>query len=274
MTLLQGGSIMSRTLNLLDRLLERGRHLQSLGRTYDARHIFSRLSGFKQLSAEVAEEMAVRLAEIALAERKYRMARRHLAAAIARQPDNARYHFLMATALDLDEDGDIARAYEHYRRSLDLEPQQARCLSDFGLVAMTLGKPEEGLNALRKAADLAADDPEIVAKLVEGLCEAEQTGEARAVLRAARFRNPRDLRFTKLWHDFQFQQLCESQEAERESRRTYDPGALRMILPFVRPAPGHTGNSTGRKKFRRDGASSPRPPHWHRPSELPDRRHA
>ena len=61
---------MSMTLNLVDRLLAAGRNLHKLGREQDALHIFSRLSGFRQLPAEVAEETQVRLAEISLRPRK------------------------------------------------------------------------------------------------------------------------------------------------------------------------------------------------------------
>ena len=104
---------MSRTLNLVDRLLERGRHLQAIGRTQDALQIFNQLAGFKHLTAEVAEEAAVRLAEIQLAHRRYHKARRNLTAAIVHRPGNARYHFLMGSALDLDEERNLVRAYEH-----------------------------------------------------------------------------------------------------------------------------------------------------------------
>jgi tetratricopeptide (TPR) repeat protein len=264
---------MSKTLNLVDRLLENGRRLQALGRSQDALQIFSRLSGFKSLTSGVAEEASARAAEIHLAQRRFKKARRHLTAAIAQQPNSARYHFLMATALDLDEDGDLVRAYDHYKKSLELDPEQPRCLGDFGLVAMCLGEVEEGLQALRKAVELAPDDPEVVAELVEGLCEAGQPDEARAALRAARFRNPRDSRFLKLWNDFQFQQLREAQDAERQAVVNRDAVNARMILPFVRPAPGATP-AAPRKRYRRDGASPPRPPHVPRSTDVPGRRHA
>jgi Tfp pilus assembly protein PilF len=265
---------MGRTLNLFDRLLERGRHLQAIGRTRDALAIFSRLASFKELPTAVAEEASARSAEIQLGQRKYQSARRHLAAVISHQPGNPRYHFMMANALDVDEDGDVVRAYEHYRKSLELDANQPRCLSDFGLLALCLGNLEEGLHALRKAAELAPDDPEIVAQLVEGLCDQHQADEARKVLRAARFRNSRDPRFLKLWNDFQFQQLREAQEAARRTERYPDAANARMILPFIRPAPGDTTALPARKKFRRDGASFPNPPHPRRRSHLPDRKHA
>jgi tetratricopeptide (TPR) repeat protein len=261
-------------LNLVDCLFQRGQRLQTLGRTTDARYIFGRLASLKELPTQVAQESAARLGEIELGQRRYRQARRRFAAAIAHQPENARYHYLMARALDLDEDGDLARAYEHYQRSLELDPNQPECLSDSGLAALCLGDTEEGLRALRRAVDLSPDDPEIVGKLVEGLCEAEKADEARAVLRAARFRNPRDLRFTKLWDDFQFQQLRAKQEAERASRRSRESSGYAIILPFVHPAPGSAPSPALRKRIRKDGASFPNPPHIPRPSGMRDRKPA
>ena len=57
---------MSMTLNLVDRLLARGRHFQQLGRDHDAIDTLGRLSQFASLPAEVAEETQARLAEINL----------------------------------------------------------------------------------------------------------------------------------------------------------------------------------------------------------------
>src|SRR6266481_446831 len=63
---LQGGSAMSTTLNLVDHLLSRGRHLQEIGREQDALHVLERLACFRQLPPKVAEETQVRLAELLL----------------------------------------------------------------------------------------------------------------------------------------------------------------------------------------------------------------
>src|SRR5437762_11958173 len=108
---------MSRTLNLVDGLLLMGRRHQQLGRIRDALTVLARLASFRELPREVAEETQIRLAEIQLRRRKYRRARRHLAVALRYDPDNARSHYLMATALrGLGED-QWDRAAVHYRRS-------------------------------------------------------------------------------------------------------------------------------------------------------------
>jgi tetratricopeptide (TPR) repeat protein len=268
---------MSRTLNLTDRLLERGRFLQEIGRTHDAARILGRLAGLRELPAPAAEETQARLAEMHLRQYKFAQARRHLTAALAHSPDDARYHYLLGIAHDQDEEGDPQSAFEHFRRSLEIDPDQPRCLGEFGILALCLGHNEEGLKALRRGVDLAPDDPDTVGKLVEGLCLAEQPEEARLALRAALFRNPRHQGFRKLWNDFQWEQLHEQQEAERQARQAArdDEEEAPAVLPFVRPEPGSVpAAQQRRKRIRHDGPSAPVPPHSPRTNRLPGRRHA
>lgn len=262
---------MGRTLNLVNHLLTTGRRLQELGRAQDALRLFGRLASFRELPAAVAEEVQSRLAGLELRRRKYHRARRHLAAAIAHQPDSAHYHYLMATAVDDDAKADPQRACDHYRRSLELEPDQAECLGDFGLLAVALGETDEGLAALRRAVELVPNDPNTLAKLVEGLCEAGRADEARQVLRVARFRNPRDGRFGKLWNDFQFRQVREEQEAARRARRVGEEDRP-TILPFVPPE--ESPRTLGGKRIRRDGPAPLPGPHLPKSLRLSDRRYA
>jgi len=266
---------MSTTLNLADRLLAMGRNFGAVGRDQDALHILGRLAGFRELPAAIAEETQGRLAEIFLRRRKYRRARRHLAAVLVQQPDNPRYHYLMAAALNGDDKADPQRAAEHYRKSLQLDPDQPRCLGEFGLLAIRLGQTEEGLSCLHRAVELSPCDPVAVTNLVSGLRQAGRAAEARVVLRAALFRNPRDARFRRLWDDFQFQQLRDEQEAARKAdeARAFD-GDGPTLLPFVRPAAESPSMRLGGKRLRRDRPAPLPPPHLPGPARLPDRKHA
>src|SRR5262249_31788289 len=106
----QGGSAMSRTLNLAAHLLARGRSLQELGRDDDALDILGRLACFRELPAAVAEETQARLGELHLRRRRFRKAGRCLTAALAHRPNNARYHYLLASALDAPDKGEPERA--------------------------------------------------------------------------------------------------------------------------------------------------------------------
>ncbi len=263
---------MSMTLNLVDRLLIHGRNLHALGRTHDAVRAFKRLAGFRELPAEAAEEAQARLAELHLNDRRWSRARRHLTAALRACPDNARYHYLLAAATDADGHGDAERAAGHYRRSLDLDPEQPVCLCALGRLALRQGRRDEGLAALKRAAELAPDDPDTLGAVAEGLALANAGDEARELLRAARFRNPRDRRFGRLWDDFQFHQLRREQELARlGTEDAEDEGP--MVLPFVRPT-GAAAAGLGRRTIRHDGPAPVPAPHTGQPLRLPNQRHA
>ncbi|TMQ34502.1 MAG: tetratricopeptide repeat protein [Planctomycetota bacterium] len=268
-------ALMSKTLNLTDQLLSRGRFLQEIGRTHDAARLLGRLAGLRELPAAAAEETQARLAELNIRQRHFPQARRHLAAALTHNTKNARYHYLMAVAHDQDENGDPQTALDHFRQALRLDADQPRYLGDFGILALCLGHNEEGLAALRRGVDLAPDDPEAVGKLVEGLCLAEQPAEARLALRSALFRNPRHAGFRKLWNDFQFEQLCEEQEAARRRQQNrLDDEEEPVFLPFSRTAAEAVPVKPSRRRIRHDGPSTPTPPHTPRRIDLPTRRHA
>src|SRR5262245_29785423 len=123
---------MDATLNLFDRALAIGRRYHELGRFTDAARVLNRLAAFRDLPADAAEEAQARLAELSLKRHRFRRARRHLAAALSHRPDSARYHFLLASALRADEQPDYERAAQHYRRSLEIEPDQVKCHGDYG----------------------------------------------------------------------------------------------------------------------------------------------
>jgi tetratricopeptide (TPR) repeat protein len=260
--------MVSTTLNLIDTLLNRGRYLQQLGRHHDALRVLSRLAGFRDLPAGVAEEAQFRLGELQLRRRRYARARRHLAAALRHRPDNARYHYLLAGALDSGRAGDPGRAAEHYRTSLDLDPTQTDCLCAAGALALRLGQTEEGLRRLRAAAGLAPDDLKVLAKVVAGLRLANRADEARGRLLAARFRHPRDGRYLQLWNQFQFQHARRAQDALGRAKTTAAQGGP-VLLPFVRPE--GAGKRPARLRghtARHDGPAAPRR------AGRPDQRHA
>jgi Tfp pilus assembly protein PilF len=265
---------MSRTLNLVECSLTRARTLRTLGAEREALRAFTRLSNLRELKPGVAEEIQSHLAQMLLDRGQPRRARRHLAAALAHQPDNAHYHHLMAGALEADVRSTPGRALDHRRRAAELAPDRPRYLSDYGLLAVHEGQTEAGLAALRRAHELAPGDPEILAQLVEGLCHTEQYEEARSTARAAVFRNSHDERFRRLWDDFQFQQLGAAQESARRRNLGDADADQPRILPFVRPAPGTTPTGSGGRIIRRDRAARRAAPHFWGTRQLPDQKHA
>jgi tetratricopeptide (TPR) repeat protein len=263
---------MSRTLNLVAQLLMRGRKLHQLGVENEALRTLGQLARLRELETEVAEEVQSRLAEILLRRGKFYRARRHLAAALAHQPDNPHYHHLMATAIEADVQGDPQRALAHWRRAVELDPNDARYLGAFGLLAVREGEREEGIRALRQAHELSGNDPAVLGKLTEGLCHAGLAEEARSALRAALFRNPRDAEVRQLWNDFQFRQLQEQQHAARRLRLATEADDQPALLPFVRTAPAPASASPDGRLIRRDRPARRTAPHYL--NRIPGKKHA
>lgn len=250
---------MSTKLNLVDRLLHQGRTYQQLHRDRDAVVTLARLARRPDLPADVAEETHVRLAELRTRNRQPHLARRHLRRAVRLAPGNARYHFLLATAYAAKKQTDLIRAGRHYRLALRLDGKQPECLAAYGLYLMKRDKIAAGLEHLRQAADLAPEDGNITAQLVRGLCKAKLHSEARSVLSAARFRNPRDSRLRKLHSDFMFRQLHRTQrQAPRLAPMT---GGRAAVLPFVSAAHAAEQHDGAQRLLRLDAASATPAPH-------------
>ncbi len=258
---------MSRTLPFFDRLVQQGRHLQSLGLVQEAIGHWSRLAQLKSLPAATAEEVQNRLGDMQFQRGKFRRASRHFAAAVAHQPHNPHYHYLLAQAIEADPKGDLDKALHHYHQAITMDPHQPAYLAGFGVLALDLGRTEEGLEALRHAAKLAPDDPEIILRVFEGLGESHPE-QALGILRLSLFRNPRDARFRKLWSDLHFQRVVMEQERSKTSAGQ-DQGPT--LLPFVPPQPDHKDDKPQPGAWRRHVPSFPGGPHF---TSFSDKKHA
>ena len=202
-----------------------------------------------------------------LQRRRYRQARRHLAIALLYRPECARYHYLMADSLVRGRHAEPRRAIEHYRESLELDPDQPRCRADLGRLLVRQGQVAQGLAELRQAAEQSPDDPDIVKGLIWSLCRDHRSREALDVLRTARFRNPRDDRFRQLHNDFMFRRLRARQRAERRAESIWSNGDGAVLLPFVQP------EAPSPEMIRPDDPHQLSGPHHRRPTRRPDWKH-
>jgi Tfp pilus assembly protein PilF len=214
----------------------------------------------------------VRLAELLWQQRRFARARRYLAAALAHDPDNAQYHHLMACILEEDRRGDLARTLEHFRRALQLDTENAGYHVDAGVFALRRGHQGEGLDWLRRAAELAPEDVEVLGKVVRALVDAGQTDEARQIARTALFRNSQDRRFRQLWNDFRFQVLHRQQQRVHKRRAIEHAIAEGRICLSFEQMTEETAN--GRRVVRQDQPSRTPPPHFLRLARLSGRKHA
>jgi tetratricopeptide (TPR) repeat protein len=222
-------ALMDATVCFFDSLLAQARRLQQAGQSSQAIAILTRLAAFADLSADRAAEVQARLGELHLKQRRYRKARRHLRRALGLAPDSARLHHRLGYCHGNDPRGKAELALRHYHRAIDLDPDRARWRSEGGLLAVRLGRPEEGLALLRQAHEQAPDDLTVLGRLVKGLCQCGQSDEALRVVRLARFRAPRCSRLQKLQADLLLARLRRTQQTEA-ARREASP----VLLPFVR----------------------------------------
>ncbi len=265
---------MSRTLKLIDHLLARARHLQKLGRSTDALELLGHLEEFRDLPSRFLVDTQFQLADFCLSRRKYVRARRHLKAALKHEPANAHCHFLLATALSSGRNADPQDALKHFLLSLDLEPDQPKCMAACGALEIRQGMKKVGLKHLRRAAELAPDDAEVIRQVVTGLRLANETGEARGLLLAARFRNPGSPEFQGLWNDFYFHRARKAQQLAKTRSAAPQKYEEPVILPFIRLISEQETSQQPRKIIRKDGSGKMAPPRGDLRVLRPDQRHA
>src|SRR5262245_19171252 len=122
------------TINMAQALLDHGRELWEQDRYEEANRVLSRLLSLRQLPVAVAERAQFYLGDMQLAQGHYSKARRHLAAAIGGGGGVGETHFLMACALEWDDEADVRAAYRHYRLAVQLEPGQPLYSSAYALM--------------------------------------------------------------------------------------------------------------------------------------------
>jgi tetratricopeptide (TPR) repeat protein len=194
---------MASTINMAQALLEQGRALWEQDRYDEATQVLSRLLRLRRIPRGIAERAQFYLGDMHLAQGHYPKARRHLAAAIATGTDCGETHFLMARALDWDDEGDPHSAYDHYRRATDLDPGQPLYSSSYALMRIRQRKNRSAaaLTRLRDAFGADPDDPDIVYNYVCGLMDLGRSTEAELALRRARKTWPGHPMFEELWYD-------------------------------------------------------------------------
>jgi predicted Zn-dependent protease len=222
---------MGAIINLVDRLLARGRTLAAFGRRSDARNTLERLLSLADLAPPAQAEAHLLLAELFLKGQHFRKARRHLAVVVALQPDNAEVYYRMAVAVDLDPNADPRRAWKLFRKALAMQPHKAAYWSAFGQLALRLRKRRTALSAFQKAAELAPLEVSVLDEIVDGLMALNRQREALAVLKAARFRMRNNSGLERLWGRFRFTCLARKQKAQRLGLTGRAGDAL--LLPFV-----------------------------------------
>lgn len=199
-------------------------------------------------------EAAAVAAERCLAAGRFRSARRHLRAALRRVPDDARCRYLLGRALSDDPHGCDRRAARHYRKAVKLNASEPRYRAALGLALVRIDNTRSGVNVLRRAAEAAPTDTEVLALVVEGLREAGESELAFQLLSKARFLAPADPTVLHLWNRTRFDVTARNQQAARAAES--EP---QRVVPFLRLVGGNRTPDTGRaaNRTRQDAASRP-----------------
>lgn len=244
---------MSRTLDLVDSMLAQARRFYLLGLHVQAAPLLDKLLRLHP-TEKAAEEAQAMLGEIRLHQQQFDRARRHLTVAANLAPAHAPHHHRLAQAAASDPACDPNRALPHYRRTLSLEPEDARCWCEYALQALKVGKTAVAWKALDKALQLAPDDAEVVEAAAEAFREHGKEAAATRLLRLARFRNSGDPQFHRMWQNHQFRLL----HARQNARFTTDLDDEPRLLPFVRPEEAPQAENA---PVRTDGPSTLPGPH-------------
>jgi len=245
---------MSRTLNLVDILLTSGRHLFTMGRLQEALVPLTRPLGFRKLPGHANEQLQALLAEIYLQRQEYKSARRHLTAAIAANPLEANYHYLMGIAIVEDSDADQGRAEASFARAVDYDPDRAAYWVDYASHLFSIGKPKDGLKAIRRAYALDITDADVIGEVAAILRREGYADEATTKLRSALFQNHGDQRFRQLWQTHQYELIFIEQEAARKKPET--KRGKPILLPFKPAKASGKYLKLGGKTIRIDKAES------------------
>jgi tetratricopeptide (TPR) repeat protein len=249
---------MNQTINLVDRLLSQGRQLAFMGRSVEARRRLDKLLAFPDVPVAQRVEAHQLLADIHIDGQCYRKARRHLLAALGLQPECAETHYRLAVTLDLDPEVEPKKAARHFRKALELKPDEASYWSGYGQICLRIGKEKAAYGAFIAAADLAPMDVAIVDEIADGLCFLGKEEDARSVLTAARFRLGHDAELEQLWNRFRFLQLHREQQTARRRQALAEGEAV--ILPFVPSREARDTSGLGEPIIlRHDRFSAPKP---------------
>jgi tetratricopeptide (TPR) repeat protein len=251
---------MSKTLNLFDHSLLRGRRLGEAGRASDAARVFQHIGTSKIVPANIAGEALTRLGELQLQRGQIETARQTLSLAVKRDPSSAEARYYLGMALLAGDDADLSKALESLTFAVALNPEQARFYAELGKVQIALGLEEAGFQSLSEAVDLEPANPGILHELVDALIDAGADDKAAQLIKNALFRYPRLAGFRKLWSDFRFCQALgeDALSIRAEIKRT--PPQPR-ILPFPTVQVGDEGIETGRRLIRRDPPAAVTGPH-------------
>jgi Flp pilus assembly protein TadD len=224
---------MSRMLSPAREALDRAAKLTASGHSSAARSLLFEISLDNGLSSDEKFRWFLVSAEIARSAGRFSEARRMLRNARRLRPDEAEIEYLWGRCLENDPLGCDRRAARKYRKATTLNASEPKYRAALGRALVRISNVRSGVKVLRRAAEAAPDDPEVLAIVQEGLFEAEQTELALQILNKAMFLAPGNRAVRSLWERARFDATAESQRLKRTMQEPTKPERP-ATLPFVR----------------------------------------
>jgi tetratricopeptide (TPR) repeat protein len=183
----QGGSAMA-ALRMVDELWSRCLSLGDAGQYGAARGLLQRLLQL-EISSSLRSEASIMLADMLRLQGEYQLARRHVSAAMAGDPEDPALHHMMGYLHGEDDDaGSEARALKHLKQAVKLAPDSAECHRALGVHYSNHGQPKKGLQHLETARSLEPENTDVLRSYIVMLVEQDRESDARQVLRELQFR--------------------------------------------------------------------------------------
>lgn len=221
---------MASLLPIIDQSFVAAVKYRALGLEIKAAKIFRSLTRFQDLPKVIAEQTQLHLGEIALNQKRFKQAARHLSVALNYNENNANYHLLMGKALAAGGNGNLKQAVIEFRACLKNDPKNVKALRFLGVSLIHLNKAIIGVGYLTRACKLQPNNLELLKLLVRHLQEQNQYDEARACITKALFFNNSNPKFKCLWNSFLFH------EARINQQNANDPNLeqRQLVLPFLK----------------------------------------
>jgi tetratricopeptide (TPR) repeat protein len=213
--------------------LERASRLTDRGQYVKARFILLDLSLRAELTQDETFKVQLASSKLAFARERYGEARRHLRIAERLQTDEAEIYYLWGRAYEFDPHGCDRRAARKYRKATILNASEPKYRAALGRALVRISNVRSGVKVLRRAAEAAPTDPEVLEIVREGLQEAEQAELALQILNKARFLAPGNRQVKHLWERARFDATAEIQKQNRKEMRTVRDERP-AVIPFVR----------------------------------------
>jgi len=224
---------MSRMLTTIRDEMRRAQGLSKMGQNVLARHLLLDWLVRDGLSAQEIAAVRIASAEVSLAQGRYREARRHLRHAERLGIQDADLYYLWGRAHENDPHGCDRTAARKFRKATILNASEPKYRAALGRALIRISNVRSGVKVLRRAAEAAPTDPEVLDIVRDGLREAEEADLALQILNKAMFLAPGSREVKYLWQRARFDATAQQQKQSRKEMRPASDDRP-VAIPFIR----------------------------------------